>query len=355
MCCLQHTSAVTFPNAIAYTKTTQNAANVMHQFPKYLTGTSLKDVLIFCNQVAQDNNEEIICDAEQLKFVDPFGLCALVATKERITDKKKHIRIINISDDVGRYISRMDAFKTCKTEHVETFTRHNQQASLFEVTRLDQASEIESVADRLAIAVVGQIPEMNFDEPADDMTGYTPSACLTKPMKYIFSELLENALTHGRRHGYSKSSVWMASQYYPKAGKIRLAVVDNGCGLLATLQRNPELTENTDIGAIKTALLPKVTCNPAFGINGVECVNQGIGLTIVKDIGERCAATMQFVTGNGSVQITPSHSTSNYIEHGWRGTIINMVVSREKLKSINIHEVIQQYQPVSSGVQIMFE
>ena len=42
-------------------------------------------------------------------------------------------------------------------------------------------------------------------------------------------ELLENALTHARGHGFRQAEACVAAQYYPGSGRVRLAVVDDGC------------------------------------------------------------------------------------------------------------------------------
>jgi nitrogen fixation/metabolism regulation signal transduction histidine kinase len=77
------------------------------------------------------------------------------------------------------------------------------------------------------------------------------------------------------------AKVWVALQYDASDDMIRLAVVDNGCGFLNSLKRE-KITEH--IEAIHLALKPRVTCNGDFYVRPSESVNQGIGLTVVKEI-----------------------------------------------------------------------
>ncbi|MHB8255605.1 MAG: ATP-binding protein [Acidiferrobacter sp.] len=104
----------------------------------------------------------------------------------------------------------------------------------------------------------------------------------------IFSELLENALTHAKRACYRDARAWVAAQYYQKTDGIRLAVLDNGCEMLRSLESRPRLTRKTHAGAIQIAFEPRVTCNPDLEIHPNETVNQGIGLAVVREIVTQC-------------------------------------------------------------------
>ena len=117
-------------------------------------------------------------------------------------------------------------------------------------------------------------------------------------IQYVFSELLNNALTHAQRHGFKgKARVWTAAQYYPSSDKVRLAVADTGCGLLATLKGHPQLESVTHFAAISAALQPRISCNRNLGVRE-DTVNEGIGLTTVHRIVDRCVGDMLVLTGN---------------------------------------------------------
>jgi len=167
---------------------------------------------------------------------------------------------------------------------------------LSELKRIDSQEEAEEIARRLADALIGS-PTVRPAKTQDTMN--TPEFEHQKSLiQYVLSELLNNALTHAQRHGFKgKARVWTAAQYYPSSDKVRLAVADTGCGLLATLKGHPQLESDTHFAAISAALQPRVSCNRSLGVRE-DTVNEGIGLTTVHRLVDRGAGDMLVMTGN---------------------------------------------------------
>jgi hypothetical protein len=166
------------------------------------------------------------------------------------------------------------------------------------------------------------------------------------------SELLENAMTHARRQGYRDACVWVASQYYPSSGMIRLGVVDNGCGFLATLRSHPDLRLETHHEAILTALRPRISCNRDLRM-GMESVNQGVGLTTTCRIAEHAGGRLVIVSGNA---VHGTSGESGIISGGavWQGVAIAMECRRNKLPGIRFRELLPPYEALKP-VRLRFE
>ena len=135
-------------------------------------------------------------DAAELQFVDPVGLCLLAATCHRLAAQGKRLRLENVSPAIAGYLARMDLFKACGIEYKENFTRHDRQTDLVEICVADKAAEGDLLANKIVTALVGATPGYDPHAAPDEMTGYQPQDYLYKPLHYLFSELLENALTH---------------------------------------------------------------------------------------------------------------------------------------------------------------
>ena len=168
-----------------------------------------------------------------------------------------------------------------------------------------------------------------------------------RPLRYALSELIENALTHARRQGAFDSSVWVAAQYYKDAqtgGRVQVAVVDNGCGFLATLQHHPELPEKTHGAAIRTALKPKVSCNRDIGPFG-ESVNEGVGLTTAVRISKATGGDVHIVSGDalffecGGIAIKRSEQLRP-LPSKWDGVAISATFICKKLPSVSIPDLL---------------
>ncbi len=320
--------------------------------PAYLGASNTANLIEFSNQVTNQDSHVIDCDATNLEFIDPLALCILTATCHEAHSKGKQVKIHNLSDNMSSYLSRMDVFDNCKIDIQTTNQRHDRRGSLVEVCKLDERSQVDVLASQVAHAILGKTPESNSSSVPDEMTGYTEADQLTIPIQYIFSELLENALTHGRRAGYQESSVWVAAQYYPKQDIIRLAIVDNGCGYLETLQNHPQLTARSHEGAISTALLPDISCNNDVNLIG-DSINQGIGLTVVKDLALNAGGSISIISGNRA--LTKNLVTEKFTANdNWQGSVISIKVPRERLKKLNIYEVIRPYQSTEDEPLINF-
>lgn len=183
------------------------------------------------------------------------------------------------------------------------------------------------------------------------MTGYTETDRLAEPIQYALNELLENALTHARRAGYMDSCVWVACQYYPSNGLVRVGVVDNGCGFLATLRGHSALHQKTHLAAILAALQPRVSCNRDLGLLA-DSVNQGVGLTTTNRIAERAGGRLYIASGDAiHSAIASVHLTGGAY---WQGVAIGLVCKREKLPEVRFRELLPPLEPLPS-VRLRFQ
>jgi anti-sigma regulatory factor (Ser/Thr protein kinase) len=181
------------------------------------------------------------------------------------------------------------------------------------------------------------MPVTNRDELPDEMSGYTESDRLAEPIQYALNELLENALTHARRAGYINACVWLSSQYYPSNGLIRVGVVDNGCGFLATLRGHAALHQETHLAAILAALQPRVSCNRDLGLRS-DSVNQGVGLTTTRRIAETAGGRLYIASGDA----IHSAAASSHLAGGacWQGVAIALECKRKKLPEVHYRDLL---------------
>lgn len=325
----------------------------MYNLPAFIMVSKAVDILRLCNALLLEKHNSIECDASNLKFVDPFGMCLLASTCHKLSLRNKRVNIQNIPDKIVGYLVRMDLFENCNIPIKDETKRFDRRDALVEVQRIESPREIDNVSAQLANAIVGSIPGIDYNAPPDEMSGYKPHEKITIPLRYMFSELLENSLRHGRKNGFNQACVWVASQYYPSKDLIRLAVVDNGCGYLATLDRHPKLISNDHFGAIKTALLPEVSCNPDLDVLD-DTVNMGIGLTVVNDLVQTASGMMSIGSGDALLRIENSREEFVRIPN-WQGVLISLEIKRELLKDLKIHSVIRKYQPTTAGPGLKFE
>jgi hypothetical protein len=299
------------------------------------------DSVAICNSLAAANRD-VTVDARDLAFIDPLGIALLGATLYALEKKEIRVLVRNLSETHAGYLKRMDLFRDINIEQsdIRLTKRYDRSDALVELTRVDTQEQVNDVARKITQALVGKIPGIDFNEPPDEMSGHTQATLHEEPIEYALNELLENSMTHGRKHGYQESDVWVACQYYPSNNLIRLGIVDNGCGFLESLAQHPHLGAQTHIEAILLALIPRVSCNRDLLWGVGESVNQGVGLTTTARIAQCAGGKLIIASGNGVYNTIGGRSFCLSKGTYWQGVAIAMECKRSKLPIVKFRDLL---------------
>ena len=305
------------------------------RLPAYLTSRSYADVVAVSQKILR-MEEDITLDAGRLRFVDPFALTLLGSSFRQLRTRGLTVRVGGLNVDLQGYLSRMDLFNGVEIiGRVSGSNRRRDRAdSLVELTHVETRSEVGPTSYRLACALVGSIPDVNPNEEPDEMTGFRTSERLERPIQYALNELLENALTHARGHGFRGTCVSVAGQYYPGRRMVQLAVSDNGCGFLSSLRGHPELHGETHQQAILLGLRPRVSCNRDLGILD-DTANEGVGLTTAVRIAERAGGKAMVLSGNFMHDTVTSISGRLPGNTSWQGVAVVLEFRRDQLQNVS--------------------
>lgn len=335
----------------------KNNSDVSLTLPETIGVKHIVPLMAALNQVrASAGNIELDCS--KVRFVDPLGITSLAAAVKEALAQGRRVAMPWLAPATTGYLERMNFFVDMDIDAVDVpknRMRNDQRGNLLEITHIVDSGKSEAVADQLASAIVtmiigrGQKPA-NFQVPDTEYDQYY------RPLRYALSELIENALTHARREGAINSSVWVAAQYYKDVqtgGRVQVAVVDNGCGFLATLQNHPELQEKTHGSAIRTALKPKVSCNRDMGPFG-ESVNEGVGLTTTVRISKATGGEVHIVSGDallldGGVLVAKRQNQVRALHGIWGGVAISTTFICKKLPLINIPDLLPPVEPAKQA------
>lgn len=335
----------------------KNGNDVSLSLPETLAVKHIVPLMAVLSQV-RTSSGNVELDCSKVKFVDPLGITALAAAVKEALAQGRRISMPWLAPATTSYLERMNFFVDMDIDAVDipkNRIRTDQRGNLLEITQIVDAGKSEAVADQTAAAIVtmiigrGQRP-VNFDVPDTEYDQYY------RPLRYALSELIENSLTHARREGAFNSSVWVAAQYYKdvqNGGRVHVAVVDNGCGFLATLRNHPELQEKTHSAAIRTALKPKVSCNRDIGPFG-ESVNEGVGLTTTVRIAKATGGDVHIVSGDalfleGGIAAAKRQDQVQALQGNWDGVAISASFICQKLPSINIPDLLPPVGPAKQA------
>ena len=314
----------------------------MYRLPSRVYLYTIGDVVAIYRNIISSGEDTIEIDASDVEYIDPFGICMLAAVVNKLNEADISIAIRGVDPNVFEYLRRMDFLKQCRMDKKPSRegTRKNLTDRLVEVHRITDRREIDRSAARLAQAVIGGITDIRLDDTPDEMSGKSEVDQVEHPLRYVFNELIENALTHGRGKGFNKASAWVAAQYYPSSGKMRLAVVDDGCGFLESLRNHPELPEAAHAAAIKTALKAKVSRNRDVDLTD-DSVNQGVGLTVVREIALRADGCLALVSGDAWLADFPGNQRKQRTVSDWQGVGAYVELQRSRLQGINLVSIMQ--------------
>lgn len=309
--------------------------------PRKINDDSLQELLAVVEGVQRSSDAVIDIDASNLVFIEPIGICVFASMCETLANNGQKLNFHNMVDSIKSYLSRMDLQKYCVSENEPTTTRLNRAGSLIEVHSISEQQDIESSARKISKCLVGTTPD--YDESAlfDPMTGYQPHTQLEDNLIYLFNELLENSLSHGKRHGYRSAKVWVASQYFPSTDFIKLGIVDNGCGFFRTLKSHPKKPD-TDTRAIEIALEPFTSCNRDVGLMN-DSYNEGVGLTVISRMIAEATGSLRIFSGDAlniydSGDLIDVKISDN---SAWSGVGISISLPRKKLKYLLYRDVVR--------------
>jgi hypothetical protein len=318
--------------------------------PKFLSATNCAKTIAICQQIAAAEEGVVELDARGVAFVDPFALTLLGASMHALKGWGQRVRIHGLDSDAGGYLHRMDLFKD--VELVDCAPppqrRHDRRDSLLELTQIDDRDLAADAARRMAQALVG-VKSAGWGV----LDAASREDRLVQVIQYLLTELLENAVTHAQRDGFrGKARVWLAAQHYRSNDRVRLAVTDTGCGLLATLRDHPALTAQTHFAAIQAAMKPRVSCNRDLGVLG-DSVNQGVGLTTVVRIAGLAGGRATVVSGD-AFQV--SGRAGGRLAGGafWQGVAVSLEVQRNRVMGVRIADALP-LADVAAAVSPRFE
>lgn len=301
-----------------------------------------EDLFRVCQRIRQAG-DSVVLDASELHFVDPLGLALLRALLEQAAQHKRVI-IHFLSRDLSSYLARMNFFDDLDVEGVDLShvgNRHEQRSSLVELTKVTEHCQAEEVASKLAVALTGELTCSDPDAPAQETTGRNEFDSYRGPIEYALKELLENSLTHARREGRADAAVWVACQFYRRKDLVRMAIVDNGCGFLATLRFHPELVDRSHRGAIEAALRPRVSCNRGALAAVLGSENQGVGLTTTAKIAESAGGSVLVASGD-ALHDTASQRSAVMGGTIWDGVSISFHCQRARLPEITVADLLPE-------------
>lgn len=309
------------------------------ELPRLLLTANVSSVFAVCAQL-EDAADPVVCDATHLMVAEPMALCALVATLSRMQRVRRDVCVIGLSPRFKQQLEALDILG--KSLHVSEHEKRSGYQGTLHAYRVRSEEEGNQIGNRIARSIASLVPSSRPSASALDPAPLDQS--LVFPLAYIFTELIDNALRHGRGRGYQAAGVWVAAQYHPPRGLIRLAIADDGCGFLLTFQGRKDLMTRSRADAIRAGFRPFTSSKRDVGLFA-DTQHQGLGLTICRDLALRSDGEVSVVTGN-SWMTDPGVSTElSRIAPFWQGSVLSVELRLPALNHLNFFEIASRYNP----------
>lgn len=228
-----------------------------------------------------DTADEIVLDLERVRWWMPGAVLAVFSRVQFWLREKRKIQLLNYqSCEAFRYLQRIDFFEQLGIDIPEDFHRHDAAGRFLPIRQVGFSSGgLGKIATELAQCVV----------PGADWNDDT-----YKLVQYVAGEILGNAVQH------SGGVAWVSAQYFPKGGLVRVAVADNGGGILESFKGTPlHEPEMTDEDAVRKASEPGVSSGKYRLAPYGRPHNRGLGLSVVDDLARQSLGYMQIVSMAG--------------------------------------------------------
>lgn len=223
----------------------------------------------------------------------------------------------------------------------------NPNGSTIPITRLQYSELFRSSGGRDPVRA-GAVSRAAA-QAATTLCGSESPTPLWNAIEYSFREMFRNAFEHSR-----SDAVWYTASTRPSKDDVQLAIVDEGCGIRASLEGSGKYRFGDDAEAIECALRPGVSRNLGRrhtpeqlaqlhelypGQDPTEWDNSGYGLTLTTDLCQH-AGQYTIVSGSASVSFLRGRITSSACH---AGTALRFVLQPSRvagaLKAVGLDDI----------------
>lgn len=230
---------------------------------------------------AADEADEIALDLGQVKWWMPGAVVAVISRAHRWINEGRKVKLLNYrSCEAFSYLQRVDFFKQLGVVEDESFIRHPEGGRFLPVRRMSfGGSGLDKIASDMARCVV---PGADWEDDTFQL------------VQYALGEIMANAVQH------SGGVAWVSAQYTPKNDVVRVAVADDGGGILGSFVGTPlhQLGMSAQ-AAIGLAVEPRISSGRYRTVLYGRPHNRGIGLSMVDELVGQSLGHLLIGSGDG--------------------------------------------------------
>lgn len=198
--------------------------------------------LHLCEQMAKTAAITLELDAADTKVLQPVGICLLASSVRLANRVGKRVGVQNWSQQLRQALDSLG----CQIAWAPgpAAPKVSLPVGTTEAASVTSLAEANRIANDLARRIAEFVPNEDLDGMLEDRYGLRIHHAVQPALAYVLSELLDNVFSHSRTEDYPNASALLTIQWYAEGDLMRVAVVDDGCGLLGSLRALPEPPRN---------------------------------------------------------------------------------------------------------------
>lgn len=292
-------------------------------FPKQLSfegGCSIADTI---RAIAPEGH--YVFDLSGMQWVEPFAMLHVASAVSHKIATSPNI-IIEAVGHTNGYARFMGFFRELGIPGEGGATIPENHENYLPIQTLN-LREVRADASRRDMAP-GQIIETHTRSIARTLArqNYGP---LWQTIQYALREIIRNAAEHSKC-----DYVLYCGQFWPTQNRVEVAILDEGIGIVRSLQKNPLVTDRSEIDILRLSLQPGISGANYEGAEldeNNEWANSGFGLYVVSELCKRGGSLTVLSGGSG---LCVSSDGESEIASWHAGTALRLIIDTSNLRSI---------------------
>lgn len=309
------------------------------KLPSLLLDANVRAALRLPAHVRETTDATVEFDGSGVIAIEPVGTCLLASAARAAEESGKTLEIKHWSPRLRSLLQDMG----CKAKWLDRQEFSSASAVPVAPTlamAIPSRERANVVANELSDRIAQFIPEEDRAEMLEDHRGLRIYHSIQPALAYVLAELIDNVFSHAQTKAHPNPMAWAAAQWYLSGDLIRVAVVDDGCGMLASLHDH---RPKDHLDAMALAFRPFLTSKGLRGLYA-DRSHMGLGLTICRDLCVKLEGCLYAVSGNAFIKdpgLPKEQAQKLDVSH--QGTIVSLEFHRRAVTTGTMQEVFARY------------
>jgi signal transduction histidine kinase len=304
---------------------------------------NLPAVLEVVEQVKESSERHIELDASAVVTLQPAAACLIASAARAARNSGKTAGIRQLGEHLQPLLLRIDPAIQITGTPRATLSDPKPGEDAIVARVVAAAGEANTAVNELAKYIARFIPKEDEEEMLQDQYGLLIHHAIQPALAHILSELVDNVFSHAATAQFPNPQAYIAVQSYPTGDLLRVAVVDDGCGLQATLRALVEDPPRSHFEAATRAFEPFVSSKSARTMYA-ERRHMGLGLPVCREICHQLGGRIYAATGNAWVRnpgmgAQEGRTTTPFLQ----GTVISLELYRRGVTNRLLQDVLAKF------------